>query len=243
MCLSVKNSAFLRAGLAGILALLVQILPFLAGLGPAYAGRPMQTDDADLIDAGSCQLEAWIDRNRDSTELWAVPSCNPGGNLELSAGGALVRQESDTDVAALLQGKTLFKKMQPNGWGIGLAGGVEHRPQDSGGVRDWYAYIPLSKSFRDDRTLVHANLGWLHDGEEKRNRMTWGLGGEIQLAERHWLMAEIFGHDRGTPLYQLGFGYWPIGERLQLDAAYGQGFGNGETERWFSLGLTWVFLP
>lgn len=204
----------------------------------------MATDDADILDKGSCQLEAWVDGYRDSTELWLAPACNPGGNLELAFGGALAHRKSDTEMTALLlQGKTLFKKMQSNGWGIGLAAGVEHHPQDSGGARDWYAYIPLSKSFQDDRLLLHANLGWLHEGKENRDRMTWGLGGEVQLTERHGLTMEVFGHDQGKPLYQFGFAYWLIAERMQLDAAYGHGFGSGGPERWFSLGLTLSFSP
>lgn len=228
----------------GFLPLLALTLLSHGGLDSAHAGRPMETDDAGIVDAGRCQLETWVDGYRGNTDFWAVPACNPGGHLELSLGGALSRQESSTKVAAVvLQGKTLFKEMQPNGWGLGLAAGVEHHPRSSGGARDWYAYIPFSKSFRDDRLFMHANLGWLHEGAEKQERMTWGLGLELQLAEQSWFSAETFGQDRGKALYQFGFAHWLIPDRVQLDMAYGREFGTDEPEHWFSVGLTLVSLP
>ena len=55
--------------------------------GSAWSARPFVTDDARLTTAGSCQLETWTRMYRDSTEFWALPACNPGGNLELTAGG------------------------------------------------------------------------------------------------------------------------------------------------------------
>lgn len=227
-----------------ILSLFMSCLFFLGLSGLAQAGRPMETDDADILDAGSCQLETWVDRHRDSTEFWLAPACNPGGNMELTIGAAWTRQASSTTTSALaFQAKTVLKPMQPDGWGAGLAAGLEHHPKRTGEGRDWYAYLPVSRSFRDDRLLLHANLGWLHDGEDKRNRMTWGIGTEFEVAERTWMMLETFGHDQGKPSYQLGFAYWLISDRVQLDAAFGQGLDRDENERWFSLGLTLVSFP
>ncbi len=53
---------------------------------PAKAARPFVTDDARLTTAGSCQLESWTRFYADSTEVWALPACNPTGNLELTLG-------------------------------------------------------------------------------------------------------------------------------------------------------------
>lgn len=96
----------------------------------------------------------------------------------------------------------------------------------------------MSKSFRDDQLLLHTNLGWLHDGADQQDKLTWGLGAELQLAEGLHLMLEAFGEGQDRPLYQLGFAYWPIADRLQLDAAFGQAVGLGGDTRWFSVGLT-----
>ena len=53
--------------------------------GHVRGARPMIVDDARIIDAGSCQLEAWRRFNRDSQENWALPGCNPAGNIEFLA--------------------------------------------------------------------------------------------------------------------------------------------------------------
>ena len=47
----------------------------------AHAARPMVTDDARIVDAKACQLESWVRHDPDSTQLWALPACNPTGNL------------------------------------------------------------------------------------------------------------------------------------------------------------------
>ncbi len=46
-----------------------------AGLAavPAFAGRPLTTDDAAIVEDKGCQLETWVDRSRDATIGWAAP--------------------------------------------------------------------------------------------------------------------------------------------------------------------------
>lgn len=64
-------------------------LMLLVGASSAHAARPMITDDARLTDAGACQVESWVHIHGNQHEFWALPACNPGGNLELTLGGAL----------------------------------------------------------------------------------------------------------------------------------------------------------
>ncbi|MDR0771478.1 MAG: hypothetical protein LBE75_09870 [Burkholderiales bacterium] len=216
----------------------------------AYAARPMTTDDARIVDSKSCQVESWVQFNRDSTEYWALPGCNFTDNLELTLGGARTRQDGKTQTTdVVLQGKTLFKTLEPNGWGWGLVVGNTRHPNthtDHSPIGNLYAYVPASFSFLDDRVLMHANLGWLREKESVRHRMTWGLGSEIELNERVWLIAETFGENQGKPLYQAGFRFWLVRDRVQIDATYGDRFGNDTKERWFSIGLRLLspaFLP
>ena len=230
-----RHTARIRgvATLAGVLA-----AGFIAP--QVQAARPMITDDARIVDAKACQLESWVKKNPDSTEYWALPACNFTGNLELTFGGARTREDGTirtTDV--VMQGKTLFKAMDTDGWGIGLAAGTVRHPQAD--TRDWYAYVPTSFSFRNDAVVVHTNVGWLREGEARRNRLTWGLGTEAQLAERTWLIAETFGQNQGKPFHQLGLRHWLVPDRIQLDATYGNRNGGGE--RWFSIGLRLLSVP
>ena len=133
-------------------------LAFCLGSTGSQAARPMITDDARTVDAKSCQLETWVKFNRDSTEYWALPACNFTGNLELTLGGA--RGEDDGGIRTsdmVLQGKTVFKPLEANGWAWGLGfGSVRHPAINTRNnlIGDLYAYVPASFSFRDDRLVL-----------------------------------------------------------------------------------------
>lgn len=211
----------------------------------AFAARPLITDDARIVDPKACQVESWVKRNRDSTEYWAIPACNFTGNLEVALGGARTHDAMGTRTSDVqMQAKTLFKPLETNGWGIGLAvGTVRHVDIDR---RDWYAYVPTSFSLRDDAVVVHTNVGFLRDGALRSDRLTWGLGTEVRLAERSWLIAETFGQQHGKALHQLGVRHWLVPDRVQFDVTYGNRNGSGSEARWFSFGLRLLspsFLP
>lgn len=200
------------------------------------AGRPMIVDDAGVVGAQSCQLESWVQACRGSTVYWAVPACNLSGNLEVAFGGARVTGAQGTHTSAVLPGKTLFKTLDSNGWGAGLVFGNQFNP-GSGVVGDLYAGAPVSISFRDDRLLVHTNLGWMREKIGGRNVMTWGLGVETRRSERTTLTSETFGQGHGKPFFQLGLKRWLLVDRLQIDATYADRFGRGDAERSVSVGL------
>jgi len=124
----------------------------------ADAGRPMTVDDASILDPGTCQLEAWTLRSRNSDEYWAMPACRVG-NFELAAGAARTIGPGVTHTYTALQAKTVFKPLDVNDWGIGIAFGTQFDTRDhlSG---DRYVYVPVSWSLADDLVQVHANLGW-----------------------------------------------------------------------------------
>lgn len=211
----------------------------------AQAGRPMVVDDAGIVAAKSCQVESWIKNNHGSTEYWAVPGCNFSGNLEVAFGGARITGAQGATSSAALQAKTLLKPLDTNGWGVALAVGNQFKPEH-GIAGDLYANVPVSFSFRDDRLIVHANLGWLHEKEAARHALTWGLGAEAQLTPRTTLTSEVFGQHRGKPFFQLGVKHWLLVDRLQIDATYGDRFGRQGAERTISIGLvlfTSAILP
>lgn len=218
--------------------------------GSAHAARPFVTDDGRVVDAKSCQVESWVRFNRTNPEYWALPACNFTGNLELTAGGGLSKDANGRQITDwVFQGKTLFKTLEPNGWSIGLAGGLVLHPDirpTSNLTGNFYAYIPASFSFRDDRMVLHTNLGWLQDRDTKENRVTWGVGTEILLTGNTWLVAESFGQNKGQPYYQAGIRQWIVPNRVQVDATYGNRFASGVQEQWFTIGLRLLsprFLP
>jgi len=197
----------------------------------------MVTDDARLTDAGACQLESWVHGHRNDREFWALPACNPFGNLELTAGGAQAYADGQRQSSArVVQLKTLLKPLASHGYGIGLAAGYAVQPGDAHSGAP-YVYVPISASLADDRLVIHANLGHTRERESRRNSQTWGLGGEWQTTPRLFAIAETYGQDRGSPFVQAGLRYWLLPERVQVDTTWGSQLGRIHEQRWISLGL------
>jgi len=207
----------------------------------AFAARPFVTDDARLTTAGSCQLETWARVYDHSRELWALPACNPTGNLEFTAGAGVATSDAGSRTEDyVLQLKTLFRPLQTNGWGWGLGIGTVRHPKINPGpnlLGNTYAYVPVSLSFNDDRLVVHTNLGLLRDRASWENNMTWGLGGEFQATPRLLLIAETFGDHRNQPYLQLGGRYTIRPNLIQVDATIGQQLTGPANSQWISVGL------
>lgn len=211
---------------------------------PVWAARPFVTDDARLTTAGSCQLESWMRVYPDSRESWALPACNPTGNLELTLGGGLASGTEGTTTDYVFQLKTLFKPLTTNGWGLGLAAGTVRHPEINPGpnlLGNTFAYLPFSASFHDDRVIMHANLGWLREHASRQDKTTWGLGAEVQtgLPRLIWI-AETFGDDKARPYWQTGVRFALVPHLFQIDATLGQQAGGDRAGQWISLGVRWT---
>ena len=206
-----------------------------------HAARPFVTDDARLTTAQSCQLESWVRVYSKSSELWALPACNPGGNLEITAGGGRARfDDAPSTKDYVFQAKTLFKTLEDDGYGLGFAVGKVWHPGVNPGpnlLGNTYAYIPATFSFLDSRSLVHANLGWLSDKATQRDNLTWGVGSEFALTRRFSVMAESFGDNRANPYWQAGVRVFLVPDRVQIDSTVGQQWHGEKESRWFSIGL------
>lgn len=212
----------------------------------AYPARPMITDDARTVDAKACQVESWVRTNRGNREYWALPACNFSGNLELTLGGAVTRDaEGSTTSDVILQGKTLLKPLETNGYGIGFALGYAAHPGTQQGrtLGDAYFYVPVSLSFAEDRFVLHANAGARHVRDEGQARATWGVGSETLLTPRAYLIAETFGETRASAAFQVGIRYWIVPNHVQVDTTYGNHYGNKPDMRWFSVGLRLISAP
>ena len=224
--------------------LLLVLAALASGVGVAHAARPFMTDDARLTTEGSCQLESWTRRYTDRVEYWALPACNPTGNLEITAGGGHFNvdgQPSSHD--QILQAKTLFRPMQTNDWGWGLAVGRAWHPSAQSGPNNMgntYVYVPLSVSMRDDRVVFHANLGWVKDQQSRLHSTTWGGGVEYWLHPRWMLIAEAFGDDRQKPFVQSGLRFSVVPGLFQLDFTRGTQPGGPGRSAWTSFGLRYT---
>lgn len=210
----------------------------------AWAARPFVTDDARLTTGGSCQLESWMRVYPDSHELWALPACNPMGNLELTFGGGRTKPHgAQATNDYVLQAKTLFRPLDRNGWGWGLAVGTIRHPKINPGpnmLGNTYAYIPLSVSLMDDAVIVHANLGWLKDKASGLNSASWGIGGEFKFFPNMLGIAETYGDNRGKSYGQLGVRYSVIPDLFQVDATVGHQLSGEGNSHWVSFGIRYT---
>lgn len=194
----------------------------------AHAARPFFTDDARIVDKGHCQLETFYKEQRaySASEFWFLPACNPLG-MELTLGRNRIEGERNT----IVQGKVLFKELQPNGLGLAASAG------SFGG--DPYFNGIASFSLSEDRYVVHTNLGMIRNPDA--DRATWGLGLEALLAAPRWYgMLETFGQRGDTPTLHFGLRYWVIPNHFQIDATHGRQSAD-PLKSFYSLGLRFIF--
>ncbi|HTN48649.1 MAG TPA: hypothetical protein VMK32_04385 [Burkholderiaceae bacterium] len=84
-----------------------------AVLHAAHGGAPLVTDDAQVIEAKSCQFEAWVKAEHGARDYWGVPACNFFWNTELSFGFAGVNPDGAPSARQyVLQAKTPFAQKE-----------------------------------------------------------------------------------------------------------------------------------
>jgi len=215
---------------------------FLAPL-PAHAGRPLTTDDAAIVDAKHCQVEAWIDRGKDSTTGWFVPACNFGLDTELQLGVARTRSGGEARFSeAYFQAKTLLREMtDAEPWGVGLVVGVTKRPlnETHRGWQNPYVLVPFTQLICNTPLTFHANVGWARDREARRDLTVWGAGLEAQVGSHLTLLTEAYGRNSEKPFVRIGGRWNAIKDRLDVDLTWVSRPGGSSNERFVSLGVTW----
>ncbi|MCC5852987.1 MAG: hypothetical protein JJU30_09130 [Alkalimonas sp.] len=199
----------------------------------AYAGRPMITDDATLVD--DCQLESWWQRNRGPNEFWLVPACQVAG-VEWALGYA--SQTAGEPDLYELSAKTELRALDTNGWGATI--GLSHGFSQSSFRGDQHLNLAITHSFASDAWLLHSNLGYANN-RDAGNELTAGIALERELVANHWAFAEVFREEAGRPFYQLGYRFEPKADRLQLDISYGNRLSSRANEHWLSAGFVFYF--
>lgn len=223
---------------------------FLAA-GSAHAGRPLSTDDAATADAGTCQLEAWQDRQPGVRALTLAPACGVAAGLEVDLQATAFRPSEpvrgergialkwvpaaarlDTPAGELALGLKLSADQQRaagTGWrGDGRSALALFSLQASPAVA-WHLNLGLAESRQAQRRagLLNLALAWTpHESVL--------LFGEVLTNSRR----EVFGGTEGA----LGARWWVVPERLGLDFTAarqaGAGAGGGAATRW-GVGLGW----
>jgi len=218
----------------GTLALIVALAP----TAHAAGGRPMTTDDADLTNARSCQIETWLQHSRGDAQLWLLPACNPG-RFEVSAGTVLDwPQGSAHRDAYVLQGKLQWLDAHASGGAFthaGLAFGAQ-RATDPALWTLLYAYVPVSFAL-STATQLHANLGWQRDRIARDDQLTYAIALGHDLSPRFNVFGELFGADNAAPTAQTGGAMLFRQGTVQLDGSIGRPLRGSLRDYVFSIGL------
>ncbi|HEX8406234.1 MAG TPA: hypothetical protein VF670_16535, partial [Duganella sp.] len=182
------------------------MLAFALLAAPAWAGRPLITEDAgDVLEAGRCEIESYVARFNDPalTFQWAQLGCGTGFNTQLAAGAGREKTHPGHVTIVAAGGKTTIRKLSEDRAGIALAyatlGGkhsdhLQHQASEIKAV--------LTVPYR--QWLLHANAGWVRNHAADADRTIWALALERPRAFGPIdLMGEIVGDDRGSPFAQV----------------------------------------
>jgi len=203
----------------------------------AFAGEPLDTDDASILSKGVCQVESW---HRWSTagghEGWLQPACSVNDYLELAVGGARYR---DAEVGGhsqlLLQAKTVFLRDPADRWSAGaVAAAVRDGGRETGSTafNNASARGLLSFNALDETLRLHVNAGVTYSHAEFTTG-TWGTAVEFDFREGWTAMGEVYRDAPGRPNFQLGIRYTLITDRVELFFSGGDRL-HGSSETWFA---------
>jgi hypothetical protein len=186
----------------------------------AHAGRPLQTEDAGVLEPRACELEVASLRTTaagdKATENTAGVGCGIGFKTQLGLGLSKLRAGSERSRGATLGGKT---GVWTSGTGddasaLTLAYSVAAERTDAGWKRT-ATDLALVASVPVTAGTVHLNLGHSRAAGSGPSSTGWNVAFEhagFDWAGVKWApMAELFGDDRDAR-------WWNIAARCTLDA-------------------------
>ncbi len=222
-------------------------LMLLASAPAALAAEPYVTDDADIVGPGRCQLEAVWQSSREQQEWRALPACNPTGNLEIGLGRrGIAARTGDHEQFNAVQLKSLWRALEQNSYGLGWAAGVDvrrHPQEQQRRTASFYGSLLLSRSWFDDRLLVHVNAGARRDRDARRYAATGSIAAEIELVPRVSAIAETYDDSRSPRGYQAGLRFMLVPDHVDLNIAVGGEAREFRQTRYGTIALQFISPP
>lgn len=196
----------------------------------AFAGRPLQTEDAGVLERGACELEGVHHRLRvqgeTATDNGLTANCGIGFASQLGLGLAWARAGGERSRSGGIGGKSgLWTGDGDSAPALTLAWGLGAERED-GRWRRGDHFAKLVASAGAGPGTVHLNLGHVREREARRAVTTWNLAwehegypiGGLRLAP----MGEVFGDDRGDRWWNLAARLTLVPERVFVDVSYGR---------------------
>lgn len=194
----------------------------------AQAGRPLQTEDAGVLERGDCELEGAtqrvsVDRAR-ATEHALQFGCGIGFRSQVALNASTAKDGGERSRGLALVGKTgLWTGAGDTPAGLTLAwalrwgkdDGQPHRHAGTGFNLVYSRPLPAYLT-------LHANLGHARDEQSRQRSTTWGLALEHAGFGPVAPMAEFFGDDREPAWWNLGLRWTVVPEKVFVDVSYGR---------------------
>ena len=213
----------------------------------AQAGRPLQTDDAGVLDRGACEMEAFAARvSIAATRKRQVQmGCGLGLSTQLALATGSQRAEGERTQTVSLAGKTellqgpaaaagpshVLTFAYTVDWARGSGQSWRHATSD---LKLIYSG-PLASEF-----TLHANIGSGRDEQARRGHASWALAVEHGGWRNVALMTEVFGDDREPPWWNVGLRWAVLPDRWFADLSYGRQVA-GSRPRLLTMGSKLVF--
>lgn len=189
------------------------------------AGRPLTTEDADVLASGQCEAEGFVGRltttGEPATRGWTLQgSCGVGASTQVALAASRSRSEGVSSSGVLLGGKTGLIPREGAALGVTLAWGITGEKAAGDSLRHELSYLNLvaTREFAPGWT-GHGNLGWQRSQSSRSQSTTWNLAIERALGQGVDLGAEVYGDDHSDTWLGLG-ARWTVSESLSLNASW-----------------------
>lgn len=191
-----------------------------------HAGRPLATEDTDILDQKECEWESFV-AHETSAANPAVDGgttqigCGLGYSTQLALAYSRARSAGLSAQGLSLVGKIGLIDRKDDAMGLTLAWslGSEKAPGSSSFKHETSQLNLVAAMELAEHVTVFANLGWVHSKAARASSTTWNLAAEYALASGVDLLAEVYGDDRTKPW--LGTGVrWRLTPQLNINASY-----------------------
>ena len=191
---------------------------------PAQAARPFVTEDAGVLDRGSCEFEASYGSasQRGSAKQhrwWLQPVCGVGARTQLAIGTGAVHGDGVRIKGVAVLGKTWLTTPTDDGPNLALAYGASTAKEAGDRWRHDAKALNLVGTLRSGVSTWSANLGWSRDVIARQTSTTWALGWERPVFDGLDAGIDVFGDDREDPWLNLGL-RWTVADGVWLDTSY-----------------------
>ena len=203
--------------------------------GGARAAGPALVDDAGVVSAGSCELEAFI--NTSLGPGWRrvfSPTCGFTGLRGWEIGVIAAQDGPGGRAVPGVAAKAALVTQGSFTLGVELSAGFD----PEGNSADYLASNLAATLAIGARVTINANAG-LDQAPGLGVFPTWGIGAAVEPRRNWWLVGEVAGRQGFRTRWQAGIRH--VGGPWQFDAMLSHAIDEARTDKWITLGVTYSF--